>query len=114
MNFDFEKYCITLVVAPVDMRSGFSRLALIADACLDIDVLKGEDLVVFISKPRKIVKMIWVDDKGSCLLTRRLKVGTFESFLAKNVGPAARKFTKDDLLSFLDGQPILVKRSTIL
>lgn len=114
MKFDFAESQITLVVAPVDMRVGFSRLAGMAEAFLGIDVFNGKDVVVFISKKRKIAKIIWADQKGTSVITRRLHVGGFESFLARNTGPASRRFSMEDLMTFLDGEPILVRRSTIL
>lgn len=114
MKLDFSNCKITLVVAPIDMRAGFNRLALLADAFLGIDVLQGQDVVIFLSKRRKIAKIIWADSKGTSVVTRRLHVGCFESFLARNSGPASKDFTMEDLMSFLDGEPILVRRSTIL
>lgn len=114
MRLNFSDCKITLVVAPIDMRAGFNRLALLADAFLGIDVLQGQDVVVFLSKRRKIAKIIWADSKGTSVITRRLHVGCFEAFLARNSGPASKHFSMEDLMSFLDGEPILVRRSTIL
>lgn len=108
MNFDFTSGRITIVVAPIDMRSGYARLSFYASAVLDIDVDKGEDFVVFISRRRQIVKMIWRDERGSAVLTRRLNTGRFEQFLVRaNQNTVA--LTADDLMSFLDGEPIFEK-----
>lgn len=73
MNFNFNTGRITLIIAPVDMRAGYERLSLIAASLFGIDVDAGKDFVVFISRPRKIVKRIWTDERGASLLTRRLK-----------------------------------------
>ena len=78
MKFDFSDCKITLVVAPIDMRAGFNRLALLANAFLSIDVQQGQDVVIFLSKRRKIAKIIWADSKGTSVVTRRLHVGCFE------------------------------------
>lgn len=80
MNFNFNTGRITLIIAPVDMRAGFERLSLIAAGLFGNDVDAGKDFVIFISRPRKIVKMIWTDERGTSLLTRCLKEGTFERF----------------------------------
>ena len=110
MNFDFENGQITLVIAPVDMRAGYRRLAAIASAFLGIDVGAGGQFVVFISKRREIAKMIWSDSSGSAVLTRRLHSGRFERFLAETASMSpTRKFTEKDLMNFLDGRPLLTK-----
>ena len=57
--FDFTNGRITLVISPVDMRSGFASLAGIARTYLSIDVYKGGHLVLFINRNRDICKLIW-------------------------------------------------------
>lgn len=83
MNFNFNTGRITLIIAPVDMRAGYERLSLIAASLFGIDVDAGKDFVVFISRPRKIVKMIWTDERGASLLTRRLKEVRLSIFVPK-------------------------------
>lgn len=114
MDLDFSKRQITLVVAPVDMRSGFSKLSLIASSLLNIRVNEQKDVVVFISKSRKIVKLIWTDQYGSAVLTRRLHLGRFEKFLQKVGIPATQAFSEADLMQFLDGKPLFIERKYIL
>ncbi len=76
MNFDFSNGRITIVVAPVDMRSGYDRLASIARSILGIDVDRGGEFILFASKSAKVCKMIWRmiwrDEEGTSVLTRRL------------------------------------------
>lgn len=112
--FDFTNGRITLVISPVDMRSGFASLAGIARTYLSIDVYKGGHLVLFINRNRDICKLIWTDQSGCSLLTRRLHAGRFEKFLAKAEANAVRRFPRRDLESFLDGRPVLVERTHIL
>lgn len=102
MNFNFNTDRSTLIIAPVDMRAGYERLSLIATGLFGIEVDAGKDFVIFISRPRKIVKMIWTDGRGASLLTRRLKEGTFERFYAQD-DCRQRRFTRKELLQFLDG-----------
>ena len=84
MNFNFNTGRITLIFAPVDMRESYERFSLIAAGMFGIDVDAGKDFAIFISRPRKIVKMIWIDERGASLLTRRLKEGTCERFCVQD------------------------------
>ena len=113
MNFDFKRGRITIVIAPVDLRSGFSRLASLALNQLNIQVSRGKDFVVFISRGNNLCKMIWADECGANMLTRRLHAGRFERFLARLDEPATKVFSFDDLCKFLDGKPIMVRRNFI-
>lgn len=42
MKMDLSAFKIHLVLCPVDMRSGFRSLSLIAETCLGIDVGQGQ------------------------------------------------------------------------
>lgn len=105
MKTDFGSGRITMIIAPVDMRSGYNRLSIIAHALFDINVDEGKDFVVFVSRQRQIVKMIWRDETGSCMLTRKLNIGRFENFLVKEA-QHTMNFTPDDLIRYLDGKRI--------
>ena len=111
MKMDLTSCHIHLVLCPVDMRSGFRSLSLIAEACLGIDVSRGNDCVVFISSRRTICKIIWSDEKGHSLLTRRLSAGRFAKLLARVDDGDALPITVSELMSFLDGETLQVVRS---
>ena len=64
MKIDFTQHKLHLVITPLDMRLGFNRLYEITLIYLHIDVKKGLDSVVFVSKNRKIAKIIGCDIKG--------------------------------------------------
>lgn len=64
MKIDFTQHKLHLVITPLDMRLGFNRLYEITLIYLHIDVKKGLDSVVFVSKNRKIAKIIGYDIKG--------------------------------------------------
>lgn len=51
LNFKINTSCITLIIAPVDIRAGYKRLSQIAASRFGIDVDLGKDFVVFISRP---------------------------------------------------------------
>ena len=55
----FESRRTTLVATPVDGRCGLSSLTQIAESILGIKVTEGADYVVFISKARKICRIIF-------------------------------------------------------
>lgn len=110
----FENRVVTLVICPFDLRAGFERLSSVARACLDIDVSQGRDCVIFISKDRTLCKMIWADTKGNCTLVRKLQRGRFERFLEKAECPATRPLTPEDFARFINGEPLLMKRTGLL
>ena len=107
MRIDFAQGHLTIVVAPIDLRAGFSRLATIAKCLLGIPVTKGGHFVAFISKQRKVCKVIWCDSKGSCMLTRKLNAGRFERLLIKvQADNSGVQLTAAEFESFLDGEPV--------
>ena len=80
MIIDFESRRTTLVATPVDGRCGLSSLKQIAESILGIKVTEGADCVVFISKARKICKIIFWGELGGCVITRRLNSGRFARY----------------------------------
>lgn len=114
MKIDFTKQKLHLVITPLDMRLGFHRLYEIALVYLHIDVKKGRDLVAFVSKNRKLAKIIGYDNKGSILIVRHLDQGKFERLMGAATGPAVKKLTAQELYVYLDGEEIEVKRTHLL
>lgn len=55
MKLDFSRGKVTLVICPVDMRSGIDRLSQTARQVLGIDILQGNRFVVFISRSMSIL-----------------------------------------------------------
>lgn len=108
MILDFSRMRITLVVTPFDMRAGYRTLAAIAQAVFGLEVDKGGEAVLFVSKSREICKLIWSDEKGTSLITRKLRRGRFERFLCRANEPATHHFSAEDLNDFLDGVRIMV------
>lgn len=105
---------ISLVLAPVDMRSGYLSLAVRAEVDLGIRVDEGRDTVVFLSKKGRICKIIDADRFGCTVLTRRLKGRAFQQLLAKIEGRPVEPLTVKELERFLDGKPIRIKRSSMV
>lgn len=114
MQLDFNQGRITVVVCPIDFRLGYCRLAAIASSSLNIDITKGEDWVIFISRNRNTAKIIHCDEHGSLLITRKLHEGLFQYLTAPVSGKAARTMDKETLIRYLDGEDIEVKRTSLV
>ena len=107
MRIDFSRGRVTLVLAPVDCRAGFLKLAGIAEAQLGIPVTAGGEYVVFISRKRSVCKIIFSDDRGYTLITRRLHRGRFLDLLTTHTASDIR-LTPDELSRYLDGEDVQV------
>ena len=114
MIIDFESRRTTLVATPVDGRCGLSSLTQIAESILGIKVTEGADYVVFISKARKICRIIFWDELGGCVITRRLNSGRFARYLMRATGPAAASLSARELSDYLDGKELQVSRTGLL
>ena len=80
MIIDFKARRTTLVASPVDGRSGIPTLTTLAESLLGIPITKGEDYVVFVSRSRKVCKIVFWDERGACMVVRRLNDGRFARF----------------------------------
>ncbi len=114
MNLDLDGYRLSLIFAPTDMRCGFEKLSSVAKLCALIDVRQCRDCVIFVSRSRYVAKIIWADEKGSCMLTRKLNEGRFQQLLARIDAGEEMKLTKDLFLKYLDGEDIQSKRTDFL
>ena len=61
------------------------------------------EAVVFLSKTRKICKIVTTDEKGTMLLTRTLHNGRFEELMVRVGQQAKCTLTLSDLERFLNG-----------
>jgi transposase len=68
---------IFVCTEPVDMRSGFDRLALLARDKLQQDPRSGV-LLVFTGRRRDRLKAMWWDHNGYCILYKRFHQAVFE------------------------------------
>lgn len=114
MDVHFSKGKVSLVVAPIDMRYGFFRLAQIAHNQLLIDVSKGKDWVVYISKSRNLAKVIGCDEKGSIMITKYLNEGKYQRLMMKSTGKACKEISVTELEQYLNGDNLEVKRDNLL
>lgn len=113
MNISFKGVRVTLVVVPTDLRCGYFRLCTIAEHELEINLKSGKEAVVFLSKSRKIAKIISRDEKGTLLITRTLHQDRFEEILTKTNSKGKLSLTLSELEQYLNGESLYVKPSSI-
>lgn len=112
MNIRFSGVHVTLVISPTDLRGGFHRLCSLAQDQLGINLSSGKEAVVFLSKTRKICKIVTTDEKGTMLLTRTLHNGRFEELMVRVGRQAKCSLTLSDLERFLNGERLYAKSDT--
>ncbi len=83
----------------VDMRKSFDGLAGLALEKMGKDPLVG-DLFVFLNRRRSMVKMLFWDESGYCIVAKRLEKGTFEQPLT---GTSITPLRMSDLHLILEG-----------
>jgi len=62
---------------PVDMRKSFDGLSAVAAQVVQEDVLSGS-LFLFINRSKTILKVLFWDRTGWCVVAKRLERGRFE------------------------------------
>ena len=67
---------VWLAAGVMDMRRGFNTLAAQAEASLSEDPYSGH-LFVFRGRRGDLLKIIWWDQQGACLFSKRLERGKF-------------------------------------
>jgi transposase len=67
---------VFVAVTPIDMRKSFDGLANAAQTVIEQDPLSGH-LFVFFNRRRTMMKAVYWDRNGYCLIAKRLECGTF-------------------------------------
>jgi len=80
-----------------DMRMGFDTLAGLVNSHMQQNALSG-DCFVFFNKRRTHIKLLWWDQDGFSLYTKRLERGVFENF-----SPEKNTLTAAELLCLIRG-----------
>lgn len=86
-----------------------NRLCCRAQDQLGINLSSGKEAVVFLSKTRKICKIVTTDEEGTMLLTRTLYNGRFEELMVRVGQQAKCSLTLSDLERFLNGERLYTK-----
>ena len=110
---ELKKRKLTLIVAPVDGRWGFRKIAIECRDLLNIDLSRNEDVVVVISKSSKVAKVVFQDVFARYTLICCLHSGSYQRLMTDVMGPALKKITYDQLINYLKGIPIECKREDL-
>jgi transposase len=94
---------VLLAVEPVDMRRSFDGLALWIQEKLDREPRMTNAMFVFVNRRRDMMKALWRDATGWCLLVKRLD--DREVVLPREIPMGASSITIDSktLATLLDG-----------
>lgn len=68
---------VFVALDPIDMRASFDGLAAAVAARMRLDPLSGH-LFVFLNRSRSLMKILFWDRSGLCILYKRLERGTFQ------------------------------------
>jgi len=93
---------------PVDLRKGYDGLYGLVQSGLKRDVLDG-DLFLFVSKGRKLCKVLLWDGTGLCIFQKRLEKGCFAK-LWRDDGATVR-LTASELALFIEGCALVGRHS---
>jgi len=93
--------------APVDMRKGFDGLSSLVEQELRRDPLSG-DLFLFVSRNRRMAKVLLWDGTGLCVYSKRLEQGRFACLWREPDGQRLQ-LTVNELQLFLDGSKLVGK-----
>ncbi len=97
---------IMLCVTPMNMRVSFDGLALAVKERLAIDARTEKAMFVFINRRRDMVKMLWRDATGWCLLAKRLERRLIELPKSFDAGATSHLIDGRTLSTLMDGVEI--------
>ncbi len=90
---------IWLYTLPADMRKSYDGLSVLVKEKLQDDPLSGQ-LFVFINRKRTQMKVLYFDQTGYCIWSKRLEAGQFHF---KRGDDGKRLLSRTDLQLIIDG-----------
>ena len=93
---------VYLCLVACDMRRSFDGLHALVRDYLELDAYAGH-LVVFTSRRRDRVKILYWDRDGFAIWSKRLEEGTYAVPLADSTEERRREITADELGALLSG-----------
>jgi transposase len=93
---------VYLCLTACDMRKSFDGLHALTREYLDLDAFAGH-LIVFASRRRDRVKILYWDRDGFAVWSKRLEEGTYAVPLAESAGERRREITAEELGALLSG-----------
>lgn len=100
---------VYLCLTACDMRKSFDSLHALVRDHLELDAYAGH-LVVFASRRRDRIKILYWDRDGFALWSKRLEEGTYAMPLAESVEERRREISAQELGALLSG--IDLKKAT--
>ena len=101
---------LVLNLNPVNLNRGIDGLTQIART-QGFDLENGVDTMIFVSKSRKLLKLVGYDEIGPFMLTRKLARGSYQKILDRVEGTGTLELTITELELYLDGERIRVDPS---
>lgn len=93
---------VYLCLSACDMRKSFDALHALARDYLELDAFAGH-LIVFTSRRRDRVKILYWDRDGFAIWSKRLESGTYAVPLAESAEERRREITAEELGALLSG-----------
>jgi transposase len=93
---------VYLCLSPCDMRKSFDSLHALARDHLELDAYAGH-LVVFASRRRDRVKVMYWDRDGFAIWAKRLEEGTYAIPVGESADERRREITAQELGAILSG-----------
>jgi transposase len=93
---------VYLCLSPCDMRKSFDSLHALVRDHLELDAYAGH-LVVFASRRRDRVKVMYWDRDGFAIWAKRLEEGTYAIPMAESADERRREITAQELGAILSG-----------
>ena len=94
---------VLLCTAPCDMRKQANGLAALVHSELGGDVRSGH-IFVFHNRGRDMIRLLFWDRTGICVLSKRLDKGRFSISVSADSRAASLGLTSDDLAKLMSGQ----------
>ncbi len=102
-----RKMRVWAFTSPVDMRKGFDALYGLAQSRLGRNPLEG-DAFLFLSRNRRLAKVLLWDGTGLCIFSKRMERGRFAKLWGMTDGDEIQ-LTSAELSAYLDGWKMVGK-----
>lgn len=87
---------------PVDGRKSFNGLAGVVENAFALQPMSG-DLFIFLNRRATLVRMLFWDRDGFCLVSKRLEMGTFKRVREAATGVSQVEIDVAELAMLLEG-----------
>jgi transposase len=91
-----------LANSPVDGRKSFNGLAAVVESEFELSPMSG-DLFVFLTRRANLVRMLFWDRDGFCLVSKRLEKGTFKRIRRASIEAGHVELDVAELTLLLEG-----------